>query len=165
LNGGYTNAHKTIVKYICPTHGHKEVKYHQFVNNGTRCPDCYKDKQKEIGNLYGYYLERVEEQDHLYIMNFNDEYIKVGRSFDVQHRLTQLKNESGVFNISIIGVYAARHKEIYSLEQSIHEDLRRNGFGYTPVTWKSTETFCMESICSLQKSIAKSIIDGYIVPV
>ena len=52
-------------------------------------------------NGNGFYPERAEEQDFLYVLNFDDKFIKVGRSFDVDERIKDLKKPSvsGIKNI------------------------------------------------------------------
>lgn len=132
---GYTNANKTIFEYVCPHHGLQRVRYSSFIHKGSRCWDCAKD----VGNGRGYYPKRAEEQDYLYVMNFDDKYIKVGRSFDVYTRVGQLQWESGCSNIRTDHVYTATHKEVYNCEQKLHSILRDHGLQYN-TTW-STETF------------------------
>ena len=79
---GYKNCYSCF-EYSCKIHGKQRVRYHDFINGGTRCGGCWKDKQKELGNLYGYYPERRDEVDYLYVLDFDGKFIKVGRSFDV----------------------------------------------------------------------------------
>lgn len=144
---GYNNQ-KSYFEYKCPVHGKHRVLYNNFVSRGRRCPLCWKDRQKELAlGFYGWYPERAEEQDFLYIMNFDNRYIKVGRSFDVDGRIIDLRRESGVYNISKLSVYTATHKEVYYLEQYIHDNLERNGFWYD--SYWSTETFVSESLQSI----------------
>lgn len=146
---GYKNAYSRF-EYVCPRHGKHNVSYNKFINTKQKCPECWRDKQKEIGGFYGWYPERSEEQDFLYILNFDDQYIKVGRSFDIRHRLKQLSVESGIININAIYVYTALHKEIFTLEQRLHVELTNNGFYDFESTW-STETFSMDSLNYLEK--------------
>ena len=140
---GYKGAHKTRFEYICKTHGKQNVSYFSFVNNGTRCNGCWKDRQKELGNGNGYYPERKDEQDFLYILNFNDKFIKVGRSFDVERRIPELQRESGIQEIIKLRIFTATHQEIYDYEQELHGELRNRGFQHY-VDW-STE--CFENDC------------------
>lgn len=124
---GYKNRN-SYFRYRCSKHDIKMVQYGCFVNNGTRCPDCWKERQIELGNGNGFYPERAHEQDFLYILNFNNEFIKVGRSFDIERRIGELQNASGVNNILKIQVYTATHKEIYDYEQEVLSKLRIGGF-------------------------------------
>ena len=80
---GYKNCHSRF-EYKCPIHGLQSVSYTSFVNTGSRCRGCYKDKQKVNGNGNGYFPERKDEKDFLYVLDFNDKFLKVGRSFDVE---------------------------------------------------------------------------------
>ena len=151
---GFVNYYKNCkskFEYVCNIHGKQEVKYDPFVYGGTRCRGCYKDRQKEFGNLYGYYPERKDEVDFLYILNFNDKFIKVGRSFDVNERVKNLKkpSESGIKNIKKLRIFTATHQEIYDFEQELHTELRERNFQHY-VDW-STECFENESLFILNK--------------
>ncbi|QEG08678.1 hypothetical protein [Aeromonas phage 4L372D] len=112
---------------------------------------CWKDRQVELGNGNGYYPERKDEIDFLYVLNFNDKFIKVGRSFDVDERIKGLKYESGVPKNKIhkLRMLTATHQEIYNYEQELHSELRERKFQYY-VDW-STECFEIESMFILNK--------------
>lgn len=143
---GYKNA-KSSFEYNCPKHGIQNVSYHNFVNAGSRCKCCWKDKQKEvireIGNGNGYYPDRKEEVDYLYVLSFDDKFIKVGRSFIVEDRVTNLKSLSKIKKIHKLRIFTATHQEIYDLEQELHSELRERNFQHY-VAW-STE--CFENDC------------------
>ena len=141
FSDGYKGAHKTRFKYNCKTHGKQKVSYDSFVNGGKRCSGCWKDRQKDLGNGNGYYPERKDETDFLYILNFNDKFIKVGRSFDVDERVKGLKkpSESGIKKIYKLRIFTATHQEIYDYEQELHSELRERNFQHY-VDW-STECF------------------------
>ena len=153
---GYKNAHKTRFEYKCPTHGKQNISYTSFVNQGSRCKICYKDKQKILGNRNGYYPDRKDEVDYLYILNFNGEFIKVGRSFDVDERMKGLRTESKVpiKKIHKLRIFTATHQEIYNLEQELHSELRERNFQHY-VDW-STE--CFENSCLF---ILNKLLDNY----
>ena len=140
---GYKGALKTRFEYLCPEHGKQKVSYDNFVNGGSRCGGCAKD----LGNGNGYYPERKDEQDFLYVLDFNGKFIKVGRSFDVDTRIKDgLIYESGLRDISKIHklrIFTATHQEIYDLEQELHSELRERNFQHY-VDW-STE--CFENGC------------------
>ncbi len=142
---GYKGAHKTRFEYICKIHGKQGVSYNAFVNQGNQCRGCWKDKLKELGNGNGYYPERKDETDYLYVLNFNSKFIKVGRSFDVDERINGLKkpSESGIKNINKLRIFTATHQEIYDFEQELHSELRERNF-QRYVDW-STE--CFENDC------------------
>ncbi|ULG01786.1 hypothetical protein phiA047_0055 [Aeromonas phage phiA047] len=135
---GYKNA-KSRFEYICKIHGKQKVNYDRFVNGGTRCGGCARD----LGNGNGYYPERKDEVDFLYILNFNNKFVKVGRSFDVERRIPELKRESGIQEIIQLRIFTATHQEIYDYEQELHSELRERNFQHY-VDW-STE--CFENDC------------------
>jgi hypothetical protein len=142
---GYESALKSRIEYKCPTHGKKNVSYNDFVNGCRRCRDCWKERQKESGSLYGYYPDRKDEKDYLYILNFNDKFIKVGRSFDVDERIKGLRTKSKVpiKKIHKLRIFTATHQEIYDTEQAILEELRARGFQYR-LDWTKE---CFENEC------------------
>ncbi|QEG08850.1 hypothetical protein [Aeromonas phage 4L372XY] len=142
---GYKNCYSRF-EYFCKTNGKQKVSYNNFVNNGTRCDGCWKDRQKELGNGNGYYPERKDEQDYLYLLNFNDKFIKVGRSFDVNERLKGLRtlSKTPIKKIHKLRIFTATHYEIYYYEQELHSELRERNFQHY-VGW-STECFENESL-------------------
>ena len=158
---GYKGALKTRFEYICKIHGKQNVSYHKFVNSGTRCGGCAKDKQKELGNGNGYYPERRDEIDYLYILNFNGKFIKVGRSFDVERRIPELQRESGIQEIIKLRIFTATHQEIYDYEQELHNELRERNFQHY-VNW-STE--CFENDCQfiLNKLLDSCGLEEYLI--
>ena len=136
-------------KYICPTHGEQTGSYNNF-KAGCRCPDCAKEKQ----GVYGYYHNRLEEEDNLYVISIDD-YIKVGRSFNLKKRFYDIKRDSGCEKLEMIYTLKGLHKDIYNLESRIHKELRKNGFTYK-TTW-SNETFLKEGLSLLRKYFEESI--------
>ena len=159
---GYKGALKTRFEYTCKIHGKQEVNYNNFVNNKRRCGGCWKDRQLEIlrdsGNGNGYYPERKDEVDFLYILNFNDKFIKVGRSFDVEDRVKGLRSLSKIKKIYKLRVFTATHQKIYDYEQELHSELRERNFQHY-VDW-STE--CFENDCQfiLNKLLDSNLVAG-----
>ena len=151
---GYKGAHKTRFEYSCKIHGKQGVSYNNLVNNGTRCIGCWKDRQVELGNGNGYYPERKDETDFLYILNFNNKFIKVGRSFDVERRIPELQRESSILDIQKLRIFTATHQEIYDCEQELHNELRERNFQHY-VDW-STE--CFENDCQY---VLNKLLDNY----
>lgn len=148
---GYKNCYSRF-EYICKMHGKQDVCYKCFVNKGSRCAGCWKDRQKELAiGFYGYYPERKDETDYLYILNFSNKFIKVGRSFDVKQRVKSLKYESKIKKISKLRIFTATHQEIYDFEQELHNELRERNFQHY-VDW-STECFQNESLYVLNKML------------
>lgn len=143
---GYKNA-KSCFEYNCKIHGKQNVSYNHFVNSGRRCGGCARDENirrlREEGNGNGYYPERKDEQDFLYVLDFNGKFIKVGRSFIVDKRIDSLKSLSKIKKIYKLRVFTATHQEIYDYEQELHSELRERNFQHY-VDW-STE--CFENDC------------------
>src|SRR5574343_31335 len=150
--GGYKNA-KSRFEYVCKIHGKQEVIYNNFVYQGSRCIGCWKDRKRDFGNGNGYYPERKDETDYLYVLNFNDRFIKVGRSFDVDERINSLKkpSESGIKNITKLRIFTATHQEIYDFEQELHSELRERNFQHY-VGW-SNECFENNSLFILNRML------------
>ena len=137
---GYKN-NRSRFEYVCKTHGKQNVSYHNFVNGGRRCGGCVKD----LGNGNGYYPERKDEVDFLYVLDFDGKFIKVGRSFDVDERIKSLRTASKVpkKNIHKLRIFTATHQEIYDYEQELHSELKERNLQHY-VDW-STE--CFENDC------------------
>lgn len=150
----YKNAYSRF-EYVCKIHGKQNVSYNAFVNNGTRCAGCWKERQKDLGNGNGYYPERKDEIDFLYVLNFNDKFIKVGRSFDVDERLKGLRtlSKTPIKKIHKLRIFTATHQEIYDYEQELHSELRERNFQHY-VDW-STE--CFENDCQF---ILNNLLDN-----
>lgn len=147
---GYKNAF-SIFEYFCPKHKKQKASYNNFANKGRRCKSCYKERQRESGSLYGYYPERKDEQDFLYVLDFDSKFIKVGRSFDVDERMKGLRTESKVpiKRIHKLRIFTATHQEIYNLEQELHSELRERNFQHY-VKW-SKECFNNDCLFILNK--------------
>ncbi len=156
---GFTNGYKNNIsrfEYHCKIHGKQGVRYHNFVNGGTRCGGCWKD----TGNGNGYYPERRDEIDFLYVLDFDNKFIKVGRSFDVDERIKGLCTQSKIpkKNIHKLRIFTATHQEIYDLEQEIHNELRERNFQHY-VSWSRE---CFENDCQyvLNKLLDSNLVAG-----
>ncbi|AGH32020.1 endonuclease [Vibrio phage PWH3a-P1] len=135
---------------------------------GTRCSTCWHIKRKELGYMNGYYPDRVDEKDYLYIINFNDKYIKIGRSFDIKNRIahttTGLLYCSGLpmENIKILQIYTSNHQTVYDTEQWLHEELRERGFEYNePDGLWSIELFELSCIQTLNYLLSYTELEVY----
>lgn len=148
----YKNAYSRF-EYSCKIHGKQNVSYDSFVNGGSMCGGCAKD----LGNGNGYYPERKDETDFLYILDFDGKFIKVGRSFDVDTRIKDgLIYESGFRDISKIHklrIFTSTHQEIYDFEQDLHSELRERNFQHY-VGW-SNECFDNDCYYVLNKLLDK----------
>lgn len=143
---GFVDAYKNNkvrFEYLCKFHGKQNVSYNNLVNKGTRCWSCAKDKLKELGNGNGFYPERKDEIDFLYILDFNGEFIKVGRSFDIKQRISSLKHQSKIKKIKKLRIFSGTHEQIYNLEQEIHNELRERNFQY----YQDWSTECFDKDC------------------
>lgn len=106
---------------------------------------------KEYQTVYsqgggGLMPKRLEDKDFLYILLCKDnasEFIKVGRSVDVDERIKALSKKSGT-DIRCIAKYTSTHFQIYGLEQGIHYILKSLGRHY-PVHW-TVEGFTKDSL-------------------
>ena len=149
--GSYKSNRSKLI-WLCKD-GHKCSSTLSDFMVGKRCNTCFKIKQRENGIGYGYYPDRVDEKDYLYIMNFNNKYIKVGRAFNIEKRLN--KTKSGLIDLSeipredikILQVLTSNHQTVYNSEQWLHTQLRGQGFEYNgPDGLWSIELFDMDSL-------------------
>ena len=146
---------KSQFRYICYKHGEQTVTYNNFIHNGTRCSGCIKDRKRlEGSSLYGWYPTKAGEQDFLYVLNFNDQFIKVGRSFNIKNRILRLKSLSKINDITELHVVPATHAQIYKLEQYLLDELKNRNFQYN-ITW-SKECFKKECL-----PILEDLLDNY----
>lgn len=148
---GFPNGYTTNVsdlEYLCPEHGIKRMRYYNFMN-GRRCKEC----AMLTTSANGYYEHRKDEQDFLYVLNFNDKYIKVGRTFKFDSRLGQLKSKSNCENVTLVAMVTGKHKPIWDLEQSIHKQLRLGRLDLIPDNWYSQETFKVDSLSRVLETL------------
>lgn len=148
---GYKN-NKSKILWFC-SEGHKCETYVDSFLYGTRCSTCWNIRKRDLGNKNGYYPDRVDERDYLYILNFDNKYIKIGRSFNVDSRVYGLTFESNTVreNIKILQTYTSNHQTVYDTEQWLHEELRERGFEYNEDDglW-SIELFSLDCISVLE---------------
>lgn len=151
---GYKNTYSRF-EYKCQKHGIQNVSYNSFINNGCRCKGCWKEKQKELlSGFYGYYPERKDEVDFLYVLDFDSKFLKVGRSFNIDGRIVNLKSVSKIKKIHKLRIFTATHQEIYDTEQEILEELRERGFQYR-LKW-TKEAFDNDCLFVLNKLLDSS---------
>lgn len=92
----------------------------------------------------GYYETKIQDLDTLYMILFDNRYIKVGRSFDVNRRLEELKEDSGATMVEVLQTFQAPHKLIYDCEQACHSYLTSLGYYHHESTW-TIESFHKEA--------------------
>lgn len=116
----YNNAASKF-KWVCKEGHNCKTSVANFLS-GTRCKTCRDIKQ----GLYGFYKDRIHEQDYLYIYKIKDQpYIKVGRSFEPDRRLKENQSRINKYygnrkhKITQTHLFTGTHEEIYNLEQSI----------------------------------------------
>jgi hypothetical protein len=145
---GYKNKESRF-EYCCPRHDNQNVTYANFVNHGCRCPECYRERMVESGELFGYYKNRKDEKDFLYVLDFDSKFIKVGRSFNIKRRVgkSELQKLSGFSNIKVVRVFTGNHKEVWDTEQELLALLKEKNLQYS-VSW-TTETFRNECLTLL----------------
>lgn len=130
-------------RWLCKE-GHKRTtSIYRFLAK-RRCKTCADEKLRLDGIVFGYYKKRIHEKDFLYILNFNNEYIKVGRSFNVEKRIVELKGQSLCENIIVLGLLTSTHQNVYDTEQWLHKELTTRGFYHHESAW-TVETFTMDS--------------------
>lgn len=142
---GYKNS-RSIFEYHCPKHGKVAVTYTALVHKNSECKMCYKDDMKTSGRWYGWFPKRAEESDNLYLLNFDNKYIKIGRTFNFKQRYSKLKSVSKCENLTVLRLFKATHSVVFKLEQEILTECRINGLKYNPTTWKCGETLKSEAL-------------------
>lgn len=151
--GNYTGVDSKFTWYC--HHGHKNTTSVSNFINGCRCRKC-----KDIGGIVnGFYPQRSEEKDYLYIISFKAGYIKVGRTFSLKDRLSGNRgllrmSEHNKEDIEILHTFTGKHKEVYKEEQWLHEELETRGFHFNSGKTWSTELFytdCYETLLYLLK--------------
>lgn len=149
-------------KWVCEQGHTNTTSVTKFFDKGTRCSTCA-SKTRCIGKPTP---SRLNEVDNLYIINFNGDYIKIGRSFNIEKRIKELSLASGIYRdfLEIVGVYSADHFTIYMLEQLLHKCLNSMGYSYVKTPWVK-ETFLLECLPELRILIDAQIGIGKILKV
>lgn len=95
--------------------------------HGSRgCPECAK-------GVYGYYVQRDNEEDNLYLLRFcnkEEEFIKVGRAFNITERLKYFPLD--IYTVEVLDSFQDIHKNVSQLERFSHQELEE--FHYKPIT-------------------------------
>jgi len=78
-------------------------------------------------------------------MQFDNDYIKVGRSFDPNRRIGELIKTSGTDNVEVLQLYTGTHKDVYEVEQYLHSNLTKWGYYHEVSDW-TIETFHKEAL-------------------
>lgn len=114
-----------------------------FIYKGYRCEQC----RVESTPFSGRFENKLKEKDTLYVIKINNEYVKVGRTFDLRSRVQNLKSkkESGSSAVEVLGIVIDIHENIWTLEQQVHEELRVLGLQFSHHSWNSLELFILDS--------------------
>lgn len=145
---------KCLIK--CPLHGEYPTCSIDNLLRGRQCPYCGQlSRNSKMGNHNGYYPERANEKDYLYILDMLVSN-KVGRSFDIEDRLRGIKSDACLeHKPEVIQTYTATHEIIYRAEQDIHKELRERGFQYLcDWTWECFTKDCWH--------VLQDILDDYV---
>ena len=136
---GDFKGNKSKFKWRCSKGHINKANISNFINGGSRCKTC-----AELANEWGYFPDRVDEEDSLYLLVFNEDsetFIKVGRSFDIVERLRVFSRH--YTNVNIIKTYKNTHQFIYDTEQKIHKQLKSLNYHYRPViSFKGSKNEC-----------------------
>jgi hypothetical protein len=137
----YVNSNSKVMYECGGGHGIREVEITSLVNRKTDCRKCSLIKNT---NNFGRYSKRLHELDHLYftiLSNKDENFIKIGRAFDIELRFSFYKP---LFDIEVIHIHEGIHKEVFLLEKEILQKL--SYLSYKPITafGGDSECFCLE---------------------
>lgn len=117
-----------------------------------RCGGCGANREQKITDFWagcrcscgntnnmGLYINRLEEDDFLYLMRIGSTHIKIGRSFNVHKRVRELKHAFSD-DVKLIQCYSAKHHIIYKMEANIKVRIREIGMYYNKTSdgWSET---------------------------
>lgn len=169
--GEYVGAKSRVIWY-CNNNHRCNTSVDSLLRTGVKCKYCASEKAKNSGVSYGYYPKRVDEEDFLYIVDFNKtSYFKVGRSFNTEDRFYGSKGllkQSGFSHqdIKVLNILKGKHQDVWDTEQWLHKELTEKGFHYEGYggNW-STELFYdagYSTVCELLKSSSlKDVSEEY----
>jgi len=101
---------------------------------GFGCPECALGWPKA-----GYY--KTDYPAALYVLNFDNQFLKVGITKDLKLRMRHLKKETGIDNVIAVKTVEGKAKDVSALETSI---LRQSGLErYIPDLSFAGETECL----------------------
>lgn len=113
------NGKKTYFSWVCDNGHNCRTTVDNFLGKNVRCRECY----IESGSGNGYYKNRKDEQDWLYLQMSSD-WIKCGRTFRIKDRIIENSNSSG-YDLYEIAVYTGSHKEVFKVEQEIRNYMEK----------------------------------------
>lgn len=95
---------------LCDYNHNIKMTINGFINNKSGCRVCSEDAM-------GFYPQYTNREDTLYLLDFGD-FIKIGRSFNFDRRLSQLETEVGILP-EVINLEYLSHINSYNVEQRI----------------------------------------------
>ncbi len=140
----------TKVIQHCPLHGEWDTSSVDKLVNGKRsCPDCSKEN-----STFGLYKHRRKDGDILYLIRLhseNENFIKVGRSFNLRERLHRYK---AFYNIEVLSLLQMTHEEVFKVEWDLKRELKPLSYDPDkPFGGSVREVFTLEA---LDNSLLKS---------
>jgi hypothetical protein len=120
----YTGAF-TKIRWLCKEDHYNNTELSNFLHLNHRCSTCAE-------GLWGYYKNREEDVDSLYLLRFTDQnetFYKVGRTFKIKERLKYFQK---FYNVTLISKIENYHKEIYKLESALKTKLTSYRILYSP---------------------------------
>lgn len=129
----------------CCEKGHTTKTLVKDLFRGVGCKFCAAEKNI---NDFGYYKNRADELDFLYIIKLSKEdehFIKIGRSFIPEDRISGISTESG-YSCEVLYMFRGKHKDVFPSEQKLHKHLNpQKYFPKTPFAGSIRECFEMSS--------------------
>jgi hypothetical protein len=95
---------------LCDYNHYIKMTINGFINSKSGCRVCSEAAM-------GFYPQYVNRADTLYLLDFG-EFIKIGRSFNFDKRLSQLETEVGILP-EVINLEYLSHIKVYNVEQRI----------------------------------------------
>lgn len=125
VEGSYRNIHSRFMYTASCGHLNTSNVGNFLRSKAEICSVC---NSHRVNNKNGYYPNRQEEDDVLYVVKLSDTTFKVGRSFKTRckYRINLLKKECEGL-LSIVKTYQGSHKDVYEVEQSVLKSLDEKG--------------------------------------
>lgn len=111
---------------------------------GTRCRLCFEGRATS-----GFYEEREDVTDTLYCVRLTnigtkEDFIKIGRSFDISRRVKELGK---YYEVEVLSTVRDLHKVIHEIEVKYLRMLKDAGCSYKPLTSFGGHTECFSLDC------------------
>ncbi len=101
---------------------------------------------RNISNCNGFYPQKVEEKDYLYLLTFRLKdlrILKVGRSFSPEVRVKRFKGK-------LLRLFTGKHKEVWGAEQKLHQTLDHLHIKDLPDFSGRTECFSINVLSEIE---------------